>query len=148
MNFGFGRTMASGTRFISANIAVVVLALLACKGASVEGKYSLDKADTKAQMQPDRRCPRASARWRLGIAFVDLLDMTISSRRVALVVQTKVPNIRPASPRRTEQGTWTHNDALVTIVSGGDTLCVRSPTESSAARKEEQDDRLSSRDRA
>ncbi len=118
--------MASGIRFISANIAVVVLALLACKGASVEGKYSLDKADTKAQMQAEiQKMPEGEREMaQLGIAFVDLLEMTIELKAGGTsVVETKVPNIETGqSDVETEQGTWTHNDGTVTIVSGGDTL--------------------------
>ena len=108
-------------------LAVLLLGIPACKGKSLEGKYSLDKAAMKKDLEAKLAAKSGPEKdmGQLAVAMVDMMEMSIELKPAG-VAQVTVSMTDPqaqGTPPKSESkaAKWTQKDKTVTIQVEGDT---------------------------
>jgi hypothetical protein len=106
--------------------SVLLLALLACKGGSVEGTYNLDKTEIKKEMEAEIQKMSAEERGfaQLGVALIDLMEIKLELKSGGVAeISSKTPKLEEGQAEmEKDTGTWAKDGDTVTVTTKEDTL--------------------------
>jgi hypothetical protein len=106
-------------------LAALSFALTAC-GKGVEGKYSLDKASMKKEMEEKiAKMPADQQEMgKLGLAMVDAMDMTIDLKKggeADFTVKMAEPGKEAEAKSESKKGKWTQQEKQISLQVEGET---------------------------